>query len=613
MSSSMPNTVTSVIVAISFIIAIPLQFISAVRANTETPVLVHHGLHIVELQTRSTADASSEYLVLYNETDEPVDISDWRLEYKPGTGGNWSDKLLSTQAEGASFIVEPYSFLFLASNNYLDAFPDADPHAKIAAGSAESSGHIRLSMPDTTEEDSWWVIDQLGWGAAADSPLGVAAPAAERGTVLQRIFTDSGDPQNTYDNMTDFQVLSVESPINQVPPTNNADEVSDDKEAEPDEGVDDNSEEEAGEDDDSTDSSTDDNEDEETQTDQHTDDESVTEDQATDDTTDAEDTEEAVEELYCEGVVFSELLPNPQGPRSEFPREENAFIELYNPTNEAIPLLGCGLQTTANDDIYWLEDTLMQPETYVAFYEEDTQIQLPVSPSGTVYLLNQDEEEIETVTYPIDMPEAAAWAWFGQDDWQETYDISPGNYNQELPLKPCPQENQERNPETNRCRSTETKTLTPCLEGQERNPETNRCRSINSGPNYVPCGPNQERNPQTNRCRTVGRQQRQLVPCDEDQERNPETNRCRNITSASSNLVPCEPHQERNPETNRCRNVATPNSDVMGVQDIAVPTVEDDSNWTLALAMMSFAVGYGVWEWRHDIRNWRIRRQQSSV
>jgi hypothetical protein len=41
---------------------------------------------------------------------------------------------------------------------------------------------------------------------------------------------------------------------------------------------------------------------------------------------------------------------------------------------------------------------------------------------------------------------------------------------------------QERNPTTNRCRSTSAvlgvSDLTPCKEGQERNPETNRCRNI---------------------------------------------------------------------------------------------------------------------------------------
>lgn len=72
-------------------------------------------------------------------------------------------------------------------------------------------------------------------------------------------------------------------------------------------------------------------------------------------------------------------------------------------------------------------------------------------------------------------------------------------------LKPCA-ENQYRSPETNRCRlvATSTSTLKPCAPNQYRSPETNRCRNIASATKtLVPCKPGQERSPETNRCRTV--------------------------------------------------------------------------------------------------------------
>jgi len=50
--------------------------------------------------------------------------------------------------------------------------------------------------------------------------------------------------------------------------------------------------------------------------------------------------------------------------------------------------------------------------------------------------------------------------------------------------------------------STTGVTLTPCKEGQERNPATNRCRSIASAlAELLPCDEGYERNPATNRCR----------------------------------------------------------------------------------------------------------------
>ncbi|MFZ3009507.1 MAG: lamin tail domain-containing protein [Candidatus Microsaccharimonas sp.] len=71
-------------------------------------------------------------------------------------------------------------------------------------------------------------------------------------------------------------------------------------------------------------------------------------------------------------------------------------------------------------------------------------------------------------------------------------------------LQPCAT-NQYRSPETNRCRNiaSDMKTVASCDEGQERNPETGRCRKIAVEVAPAACKEGQERNPETNRCRTV--------------------------------------------------------------------------------------------------------------
>jgi hypothetical protein len=73
-------------------------------------------------------------------------------------------------------------------------------------------------------------------------------------------------------------------------------------------------------------------------------------------------------------------------------------------------------------------------------------------------------------------------------------------------LKPC-NENQYRSPETNRCRNLETaktNVRVPCKDGQYRSEETNRCRNLAvSSEVPTPCKEGQERNPETNRCRTM--------------------------------------------------------------------------------------------------------------
>lgn len=318
----------------------------------------------------------------------------------------------------------------------------------------------------------------------------------------------------------------------------------------------------------------------------------------------------------CSGIIISEVLPNPQGPRSEYPREDNAFVELHNPGRESIELYGCGLRAESasgsTTDTYWFEDEVVAGEQFQVFYEADTGVQLPVNPSATVFLLDWQEAETSTSVYPESMPEAASWSWFDDNIWVETFAPTPDERNQKMPLRPCP-EGQQRNPDTNRCRanrSASQSSLTPCLDGQERNPATNRCRSTDNTRQLVPCESHQERNLETNRCRNVQSASRQLVPCESHQERNPETNRCRNIQSASRELVPCKEGQERNPETNRCRNVAAANSDTLGVQDVAVATAPDTGNWLMISFVAGLALLYGAWEWRHELKRFyaRLRR-----
>ena len=92
--------------------------------------------------------------------------------------------------------------------------------------------------------------------------------------------------------------------------------------------------------------------------------------------------------------------------------------------------------------------------------------------------------------------------------------------------------NQYRNPQTGRCRllSTAGSTVTPCKDGQYRSEETNRCRNIASDTkSLVPCDAGEERSAETGRCRKLV-VATAAAPCKQGQERSPETNRCRTVT-----------------------------------------------------------------------------------
>lgn len=304
-------------------------------------------------------------------------------------------------------------------------------------------------------------------------------------------------------------------------------------------------------------------------------------------------------ELTCEGILINELLPNPAGNDAGY-----ELIELYNPTNEVIPLAGCALQTSASTKKYAFGNISLQPNEYLAINDSTSGLILSNASGSSVWLLSATDEELQAITYPGGLDDNQAWGLFAVG-WQATYQPTPGQDNILVALKPCPA-GQERNIETGQCRSVAAvlppRELVPCRSDQERNPETNRCRLIQMvSAGLIACGPAQERNPATNRCRSLSSSSG-LVPCKEGQERNPETNRCRSVVSTASNLVPCDEGQERNPETNRCRKVLS-GTNVAGltdVKDISTGSVANSPRWILASIAILAALGYAFYEWRQE-------------
>ncbi|MEX0668750.1 MAG: lamin tail domain-containing protein [Candidatus Saccharimonadales bacterium] len=532
---------------------------------------------ISEIQTGSEAGAKYEFVELYNRTDEDIDLLEWGLEYKPAIDGSWKNRIGASQ--DADRIIQANSFFLIATEDFADDNPDIDIDLLLnKSGLADHGGHLRLIKPDSNNSNQWLIVDLIGWGGEdkkdgkdADSPRSTATPEIERGSSLHRCFDENDNIVNKGDNGKDFMLSDDPRP---------GEKYTADDCVEPEDSGNGNGNENEGDDEDQDS----DNEDENNGDNQ--------------DNSDNNGSDSGDKQPYCEGVILSELLPNPEGPRSQFPREEHAFIEIFNPTDEPIDLEGCGLQVMyvgsgSMSDIFWFdEDLTIEPLEFMAFFEQDSDLALPVGVSGKVYLLTADDielDEIELDEFSLDnslyeepVPEAASWALFTdeEDYWQWTYSPTPGEANIEQDTKPLPD----------------------CEPGRERNPETSRCRNIIQEEPPPDCGPGRERNPDTNRCRNiVSASSNTLIPCKSHQERNPETNRCRNIETTSTRLVPCEPHQERNPETNRCRNVATPNQEaITDIEDVRSVHVAAPISWWWPIGILALALSYGIWEWRRD-------------
>lgn len=286
----------------------------------------------------------------------------------------------------------------------------------------------------------------------------------------------------------------------------------------------------------------------------------------------------------CTGLTLSELLPNASGPDTG-----HEFIELFNPTAEAVSLLGCSLRLGDTGKLFALPNESLAPSTYRAFSDSETGITLPNATGETVWLLSANEEQ--SIHYPDNLADNTAWALI-DSTWQATLQPTPGAPN---------------------VLSTDSGGLgagpsadepTPCPAGKERNPDTNRCRTIATTANAVqPCQAGQVRNAATNRCRSVlAASTSALTPCKPGQERNPDTNRCRSVATASSDLKPCAPGQERNPTTNRCRKSASTASFAKTQNGTTGISTASKVGWWLAGLAVATAAGYGVYEWRTDIR-----------
>lgn len=292
-----------------------------------------------------------------------------------------------------------------------------------------------------------------------------------------------------------------------------------------------------------------------------------------------EDAEE--EPPICTGVVLSELLPNPASIDTG-----KEYIEIHNPTNEVISLLGCSLRLGELGPEYALPDGVIEPSQYLAFYDSETDITLPNASGGTVWLLSTFDEE--GVKYPDALSDSVAWALIG-GEWQQT-------------LKPTPNSPNELAQKTTEGGKGGGSGLKPCNPDQFRNPLTNRCKLKNSLTSELkPCRADQFRNPETNRCKLKFSTTSQLKPCNPDQFRNPETNRCKKKDSGNT-LKPCRAGQERNPETNRCRKVrgASSGSGFAKVQDVEAPIVSGSKSWWVAGTVAAGVVGYAGWEWRRE-------------
>lgn len=288
-------------------------------------------------------------------------------------------------------------------------------------------------------------------------------------------------------------------------------------------------------------------------------------------------------------LQITELLPNPAGSDSG-----NEFIELFNP-NAVDVYLEDYILRIGEGDFKFPIGSFVEAGKYIKFSNDDINFTL-VNTTSFMSLISADLSLIDEALPYINPSDDMSWSLIN-NLWQYTNQSTPGVENKPSVIEDVIVATVEKEVAVQ---------VQECTPNQYRNPDTGRCRLLPvASSSLEPCKDGQYRSEETNRCRSIVADVVALTPCEEGQERNPETNRCRKIIIAAvlddSGLVSCKEGQERNPETNRCRNIISN----MPIADYApIQTDEPVNNyvgmWSL-VGVGSVALVYGIWEWRQEI------------
>lgn len=502
----------------------------------------------------AVAGQPTQFVELFNDSANPIDLAGWSLEYAK----------VSSTISSSDCSSPDWKAIDASSNVRKDNLSGVvQPRGRIIFETSLNDnvgGSLRLKQT-AVDQSSVSIFDLVGWGSSG-SPAKCYETAQAiipaNGSSIKRIFDNDGHPIDTDNNSTDFS-LTGQLPSPEVDPP----VVTPDPDPMP----------------------------------------------------DPDPEPEPTTETYLP-VTISELLPNPSSPQTD---DEDEFVEIYNPNNEAVNLEGYKIQTGLNFNYsYTLPAIQIASKSYLALDSAQTNLTLS-NTSSVARVLDPGGAVNHTSDIYDKVGEGESWALV-DGEWVVTDQVTPNEPNLgptqlfidtggKGGITPCPP-GKFRNPETNRCKNiVASSSLVPCNSNQYRSPETNRCRLKSAATRTLQaCNSDQYRNPETNRCKKIAVLASSLKPCESDQFRNPETNRCKKIDSGSL-LKACEKGSVRNKETNRCRKVAGVNT-AGGLESVATATANPVSNGALAVVGAGL-FGYGVYEYRSELKKYfnRLRKK----
>jgi hypothetical protein len=347
----------SALSALIIMLVLPLgQVVSAATTNyafSTTPDLL-----ITEVQTATMHSSGEEFIELFNNTTTDIDLADtahagkdaWKIQYfsktklptllaNSGSASGWTSPFRTISLTG---VIAAGDYYVLAAEGYTPG--NIEPDQTFSSTLADDGGALQLIDVGTAGTvTNYGIHDRLAWSLDVTLPSNTllqTSPGA--GASLQRLPNEDDAYVGTDGTMTGFTTGAVISPKNvwQPPAPVEQPPVPTDSSADP----------------------------------------------ASEPPIDSGTLPPLVTNEGLSNPVITELLPNPASPQTD---AENEYIELYNPNESAFNLKGYTLETgtTTLHQFTFIEDALLQPGEYRAFYSSVTNLSLSNS-GGQVRLLD---------------------------------------------------------------------------------------------------------------------------------------------------------------------------------------------------------------------------------
>lgn len=538
---------------LSLLVALLSSLLSTLPARATSSDVV-----IAQVQAGSSIAASQEYVSIYNNSPEDIDVTGWCLRYN---GSSAKPGCITSSDSQTRLVLGGHKYTTFASNEFIAAYSGFMPQARagFSGGMSDSAGTI------TMVDQMGGIHDQFSWSAKSSS-----------GKIYQRITQGQTTLQDTDDDTLDFvqtalvippdQGLYEQSiPVDICPNISGLQATFPDGYLQDEQGncVEDACANMAGL--------------------QNT----------------VPDGYQRTEDLECnliplEGAILriTELLPNVSGYDTG-----QEFIEVYNPNAREVALSGYTVQIGPDyTKSYTFGTETIEPGAYRSFSDATTGVVLP-NTFASVRLIAPNKNIVDETAPYESPPDDEAWAVIG-DTWQFTDNLTPA------------QPNLARSALADNQASSTESILATCPTGKYRSPETNRCRSPEKVATTTPCDEDEYRNPATNRCRKlVVLATASITPCKPGQTRNPQTNRCRAAETVAATTA-CSAGEERNPATNRCKKAANipPKT-----QSTDVHSGTGTSSTKLLFPVFGAIIIYGLYEYRYDAVNLYLRIRRKPV